>query len=131
MKKPLHLKQNIFVLYSPRTAIVEPATSSKTGTGITVILPKDFKCFITSKFRGDEIFELNSEKQRLWVEILNKSHLESIKVQKGSVIRFLVIEPDNFKFKHETQQPETKKRKLSNASEYWTKKKKTERGIFE
>ena len=65
------------------------------------------------------------------MEILNKSYLESTKIKKGSVIGFLVIEPDNFKFKHETQEAtETKKRKLSKTSKSWAKKKKTEGGFL-
>ena len=66
------------------------------------------------------------------MEILNKSYLKSTKIKKGSVIGFLVIEPDNFKFKHETQEAtETKKRKLSKTSKNWAKKKENRGGIFE
>ena len=87
------MKNNVFVIYLPRTVTIELATSSKIDTGITLILPKNSKGFITSKFRGDKIFEVNSEKQRLWVEILNKSYVESHKIKGGSILGFAVIEP--------------------------------------
>ena len=33
-------------------------------------------------FRGDEINKFNSEQQRLWVELLNKSYEETVEIQK-------------------------------------------------
>ena len=111
IKKPKHLKKTVFTIYSPKTVTIEPETSTKVDTEIMLILPKGSKGFITSKFRGDEIFEINSEKQRLWVEILNKSYLEPIKIKKRSILGFVVIEPENLNFKHETpKKTKTKKR---------------------
>ena len=75
----------------------------KIDTNITLILPKKAKAFITSKFRGDEIYEINNETQRLWIEILNNSYQENLKIARNSVLGFIVIEPDNLKHKHETQ----------------------------
>ena len=62
-KKPKHLKNFFFILYSPRTVTTEPATSKSTDTEIIVSLPKNSKGFVTSIFRGDEINKLNSEQQ--------------------------------------------------------------------
>ena len=109
VKKLQHLKKGAFVIYSPMAVTTEPATSSKIDTDITLILPKNSKGFSTSKFRGDEIFEIKGEKQRLWVEILNRSYLDSIAIKRGSILGFLVIEPQFLSFKHETSK--TKKRK--------------------
>ena len=39
---------------------------------------------VTSKFRGDEIFEVNGETQRLWIEILNKFYNKPIKILKNT-----------------------------------------------
>ena len=89
---------------------IKLATSTKVDTGIMLMLPNDSKSFITSKFRGDKNFEINSEKQLLWVEILKKSFLESIKIKKGSILGLVVIEPENLNFKHETpKKTKTKK----------------------
>ena len=67
VKKPEHLKKNIFIIYSPRTVTVESATCNIINTNITLIFPKKAKAFIASKFRGNEIYEINNETQRLWV----------------------------------------------------------------
>ena len=55
VKKTLHLKKNTFIIYSPRAITVN--------------------ALLTSSFRGHEIIEINSEKTRLWIEILNTSYM--------------------------------------------------------
>ena len=80
IKNPERLKRNVFIVYSPRTVKTEPAACSRIDTELVLILPKNSKAFITSIFRGDEIDEFCSEKQRLWVEIWNKSFRESIEI---------------------------------------------------
>ena len=65
VKKTEHLKKNIFIIDSPRTVTVEAATCNKIDTNITLIFPKKARVFITSKFRGIEIYEINNETQRL------------------------------------------------------------------
>ena len=82
IKKPKHLKNNVFVIYSPRAVKIEPATSTKIDTEIIVSLPKKSKGFITSIFREEEINEFSSNQQRLWVEILNKSYEETLEIKK-------------------------------------------------
>ena len=68
-----------------------------------LLLPKKAKGFITSIFRKDDITEVNDDKQRLWVEILNKSYEEKLEIKKGSPLGFVVIEPEHLKFRYETQ----------------------------
>ena len=75
-----------------------------------LILQKNAKAFVASKFRGDEIFEVNGETQRVWVEILNKSYNEHIKINRNSVLGFVVIEPKYLSFKHETTKAKKRKR---------------------
>ena len=82
VKKPRHFQRNVFILYSPRTVKIEPATWKRIDTEIIVFLPKNSKGFVTSVFRGDEIIEFNGEQQSLWVEILNKSYEETIEIKK-------------------------------------------------
>ena len=131
VRRPEHLKKSIFIIYSPRTVTVEPATCSKIDTEIVLIIQKNATAFVTSKFRGDEIFEVNGETQRLWIEILNKSYNEHTKINRNSVLGFAVIEPEYLSFKHETTKAKKKEKVLSKTWSYWTKKKKTTRRVVE
>ena len=63
-------------------------------------------------FRGDEIIEFNGERQRLWVEILNKSYEETIEIEKNSPLGFVLIEPGHLKVKHEAETIKKKKKKV-------------------
>ena len=120
VKKPEHLKKNVFILYSPRTIKIEPATSMRIDTEIIVSLTKNSKGFVTSIFRGDEINEFNSEQQRLWVEILNKFYEETVEIKKNNPLGFVTIESEHLKFKHETKTTKNKKKKalLSKTTTY-------------
>ena len=92
---------------------IEPATWKRIDTEIIVFLPKNSIGFITSAFKGDEISEFNNEQQRLWVEIFNKSHEETIEIKKNSPLGFVLIESEHLKFKHEAETAKDKKRKAS------------------
>ena len=70
--------------------------------------------FVTSKFRGDEIHEFNAKKQHLWVEILNKSYEDNLKIKKNSLIGFVVIEPEHLLHKHATTNQKEKKKDKQN-----------------
>lgn len=50
-----------FIIYSPRTIIVEEAENIKIETNILLDLPKKAKESITSKFRGQEFHKINKE----------------------------------------------------------------------
>ena len=54
---------------------------------------------------GYEIYQIKAKKERLWIEILNKSDEEDLKIKKkkNSILGFLVTEPENLNFKHETK----------------------------
>ena len=88
-------EKNIFITYWPRAVKIEPATSTKIDTELVLLLPQNSKGFTTSIFRGDEINEFCSEKQRLWIEILNKSFEDTVKIKKNQPLGFLVIEPEH------------------------------------
>ena len=87
--------------------------------------------FFISKFRGDEIFEVNGETQSLWIEILNKSYNEHIKINKNSILGFVVIEPEYLSSKHETTKEKKKKKEkiLPKTWSSWIKEKKTTRRV--
>ena len=80
---------------------------------IIVLLPKNWKGFVTSVFRGEKISEFNGEQQRLWAEILSKSYEDTVKIKKNSPLGFVVIEPKHLKFKHEAETTMNKKKKAS------------------
>ena len=108
VKKPMHLQKNIFIIYSPRSVTVETASSTKIDTNIILKLPKKAKAFLATKFRGHEICEINNRKQRLWIELLNTSYTEDLKIEKISILGYLVVEPEYLKFKYDTKK-KTKK----------------------
>ena len=97
------------MIYSPKVVNVESASYVKIDTDLILSLPQNSKGFVMSIFRGDEIIEFNTDKERLWVEILNKSFEEPIKIKKNQPVGFVVIEPERLKFKYET--PNEKKKK--------------------
>lgn len=69
----------------------------KIDTEVIVSLPEKSKVF-TSKFREDKINEIGSRQHRLWIEIINKSFTESIKIGRNKPIEFLVIESQQLRF---------------------------------
>ena len=80
------------------------------------MLPDKSKGYVTSKFKGGEIRKFKAKIQRLWVEILNKSYEDNLKLKKDSVIGFAVIKPEHLAHKHatkKTQKKKTKKDKIS------------------
>ena len=77
IKRSQHLKDKVFIICSPKTLVIEPLDSTKIEAGIVLHLPKEAKAFIASKFRSQDIYEVNKQKSRLWIEILNTSYFES------------------------------------------------------
>ena len=103
MKNSRHLQRNVFVLFSPRVVKIEPATYN---------------------FRGDQTNELFLGRQRLWVEILNKSFEDPIEISRSQPLVFLVIEPENLKFQHHVlAKKKTKKKKKEQENVYTESKK--------
>ena len=126
VKEPRHLQKYVFILYSPQKVKIEAVTSKSIDTEIILILPKNSKGFVTSVFRGDEIIEFNGERQRLWVEIWNKSYEETIEIKKNSPLGFVLIEPEHLKFKHEAQTTKKKKKRRP----HYQKQRRTNKGRF-
>ena len=88
------------MIYASRNTKVEPTEFGRIDSGILAFIPKNSCSFIT--FREDEINEIYSGNQRLWVETLNKSCGFPIEIKKGCVLGFFVAEPEHLKFKHKT-----------------------------
>ena len=96
LKKPQHLKNNVYIIYSPKTVIVETANSINVDTNIILKLPQKAKAF-----RGQGIREINKVKQRLWITLLSESYFKRLIIKRGTPLRFLVIEPENIKVQYE------------------------------
>ena len=73
IKKPYHLKNNVFLLHAPRNIKVEPTEFQRIDSGILAFIPENARGFVALKFREDEINEIWNGNQRLWVKILIKS----------------------------------------------------------
>ena len=61
-KKLQHLKKNVYVLYSLKTVIVETDNSSIINTNIISKLPVKAKAFFATRFRGQDIQEIDKQK---------------------------------------------------------------------
>ena len=90
------------MLYAPRNIKLEPTEFQRIDSGILAFISENTRGFVTSKFRKDEINEICNKKQRLWVEILNKSCNLPIEIKKDCVLGFFVAEPEHLEFQYET-----------------------------
>ena len=99
LKKPeKSAVDNIFTIYSPRKATIEKADTITLGTELIIKLPEESKAFLATKFTGQNIeTRTGPKKKRLWITLLNDSYFEKYKIEKGDVIGYLVIEPENLK----------------------------------
>ena len=140
IKKPYRSKENILTIHSPKSYSIEIVNTISIDTGITINVPKKSIAYLTTKFKGQKIKEIDGpKKQRLWLTHLNKSYFEKYKINKGDIIGYLVIKPSNLKIKYE-KKPPAKTRKLPNHSlpkewsknwkAYWTKKKRQTGGFL-
>ena len=102
VKNPLHLKNNVFLLYARRKIKIEPMAFQRIDSGILAFVPKNANGFVTSKVRENKINEVCTREQCLWVEIVNKSCSLPIKIPKCHVLGFFVAEPEHLQFQHET-----------------------------
>ena len=111
VRNPKHLRKNIFIIYSSKKVKIEPSTCLNIDTEIILPLPEKSNGFVASIFSGDEVNELRQKKQRLQIEILNKSFEDTIEIKRHSPLGFVVIGPEHLKLKHET--PKNKKKKYT------------------
>ena len=82
IEKPLHLKNCMFLFYALGKIKISSIQFERYDTGITVVLPENSQGYFTSKFRTDEIEEVCSNEQSIWIGILNKSLTENIEIKK-------------------------------------------------
>ena len=104
LKKPKKNDKNIFTIYSPKKVIIEEADTLLIDTKISIKLPENSTEFLATKFEGQEILKIigpTHTKKRLWITLLNESYLRKYQIDKGDVIGYLIIEPNNIKVHYE------------------------------
>ena len=72
---------------------------------------------MVTKFEGQEILKIIgpiSTKKRLWITLLNESYLNKYYINKGDVIGYLIIEPDNIKTHYEEAKKKPSRQRHSN-----------------
>ena len=104
IKKPLHLKNRVFVIYAPKKLTFSPMRFDRYNKEITVSLPKDSRGYFTSKYKTDEIEQVSSNPQRIRIGVINKSLVDNIVIKKGKVFGLFVLElKGKINIKHETE----------------------------
>ena len=104
LKKPQKNEKNIFTIFSPIKASIETADTLSIDTELLIKLPENSTAFVATKFEGQEILKIIGlifTKKRLWITLLNKSYLNKYQINKGDVIGYLVIKPENIKTYYE------------------------------
>ena len=117
IKKPYKSKENIFVIYSPKSYYINAADTKLLDTEILINLPENSIAYLTTKFRGQKIKEIiGRTKERLWITLLNESYFEKYKIKKGDITGYLLFSPTNLYVNYEKTNEKTpnKKRKLPN-----------------
>ena len=109
------MKKDVFIIYSPRHIKIEPASFRRIDTEILVFLPNNSIGFITSRFNDDELKEVLDGEHRFWIEILNRSFEDNIVIKKKNSSSFLVVEPENLKFKYVLTKKRTKQKRRCTA----------------
>ena len=102
LKKPLWCKNNIFILYSLKKQTIETANTLAVDTEVSVSLPENTNAFLATKFEGQEIQKIigpTNGKKRLWITLLNESYFEPYIIEKGGVLGYLIIEPEDSEVK--------------------------------
>ena len=88
VKKPLHLKNCLFLIYAPRQLKISPMQFERYDTEVTVILPKNSCGYFTSNFKTDEIEQVCCDTQWIWIGSLNRSLTEKISTKKKQTVWF-------------------------------------------
>ena len=100
VKRPLYLKNGVFLIYAPRKIIAEP---NIVYSNIVVNLPKDHKGYFTSIFKRNNIEAIADNTQRIWIGVLTTHFSGSIVIEKNRPLGFFATIPDyNISITHKT-----------------------------
>ena len=107
IKNPLHLKNGVFLICTPRKLTFPPIQFNRCDTEVTVTLPKDSYGYFSSKFKTVETEQISSNLQRICIVVINKLLTEDIVIKKNKAFGFFALESkDRIAIKYAT---ETKK----------------------
>ena len=77
-----------FFIYASKQLKIYPIQFERFDRRITVNLQKKFCEYFTSKFKTDEIKQIRSDTQRIWIGILSRSLTEEIVIKKKQAVWF-------------------------------------------
>ena len=89
VKKQLHLKNCVFLIYATKKLTPSPFQFNRYDTEVTVTLPKDSRGNFTSKFKTDKIEHIFDSKRKIWMGILNRLLTEEIVIKRDRPLGFL------------------------------------------
>ena len=89
-------------MYSSKKQTIETANTLTVDTEVSIILPENTTAFLATKFERQEIQKIigpTNGKKRLWIILLNESYFEPYIIEKGGVLGYLIIEPEDSEVK--------------------------------
>ena len=89
-------------MYSSKKQTIETANTRTVDTEVSIILPENTTAFLATKFERQEIQKIigpTNGKKRLWIILLNESYFEPYIIEKGGVLGYLIIEPEDSEVK--------------------------------
>ena len=96
MKRPLYLKNGVFLIYATnKITVVYLCSLQKTFQILQIACLTNTKGYFTLIFTQDEVKTTANNPQRIWVVILDRHLSRSIVIQKHRSTGFFVIKPSN------------------------------------
>ena len=89
-------------MYSSKKRTIETANTLTVDTEVSIILPENTNAFLATKFEVQEIQKITGPtncKKRLWITLLNESYFEPYNIEKGGVLGYLIVEPEDTEVK--------------------------------
>ena len=89
-------------MYSSKRRTIETANTLTVDTEVSIILPENTNAFLATKFEVQEIQKITGPtncKKRLWITLLNESYFEPYNIEKGGVLGYLIVEPEDSEVK--------------------------------
>ena len=82
------MKNRVFLIYAPKNLTFPPMQINGYNTEVTVTSPKDSYGYFASKHKTDEIEQVSSNSQRIWIGVIIKSPTEDIIIKKNKAFGF-------------------------------------------
>ena len=112
LKQSKRCEKNIFIIYSPEKETIERENTLDIDTEVSIKLPENANAFLATKFEDEEIQKIigpTNGSKRLWINLLNESYFNKNQINKGDVIGYLVIEPEDIKVHYAKKEKPSRK----------------------